>query len=52
MVVDVDDLLPTDELPIQAGMEMEAIEMCVQFMTGQRQIPADMKNDKKDLNVS
>lgn len=52
LVVSAEDLLDTDELPIQAGLEQQAIDICVQFMTGQRSVEADLKNDKKDLNVS
>lgn len=50
MIVSVDDLDPTDELPIPAGMEPDAIDIAVQFFTGERQLPSDEKNDKTDIN--
>lgn len=50
-IVRVEDLADTDELPIQAGLELEAIQVCVEFFTGQRQIGGDKQNDKKDINA-
>lgn len=50
MIVRFEDLAMTDELPIPAGLEDQTIELCVQFVTGQRQLPADRKNDERDLN--
>lgn len=50
MIVNVDDLDSTDDLPIPAGLEDQAIDLCVQFFTGERQLPADEKNDKTDIN--
>lgn len=50
MIVDVDDLSDDDELPIPAGLEGKAIDICVEFFTGQRQMPADRKNDQRDIN--
>jgi hypothetical protein len=52
LIVDVDDIEDSENLPIQAGLEAKAIDMCVAFFTGQRQTPGDLKADKKDLNVS
>lgn len=51
-IIRVDELTDEDELPIQAGVEMEAIDICVQFMTGQRQIPADRNVNKVDINTA
>lgn len=49
-IVDVNDLLDTDELPIPAGQETEAIKICIEFATGVRQTPADRKTDQRDTN--
>lgn len=50
LIVRFEDLADTDELPIPAGLEYLAIDMAVAFATGQRQVPTDTKNDKKDIN--
>lgn len=50
LIVDCDSLADTDELPIQAGLEGKAIDICVEFITGERQMPADRKSDERDLN--
>lgn len=50
LIVRAEDLEDTDELPIPAGLEHLAIDMAVAFATGQRQVPTDTKNDKKDIN--
>lgn len=50
LIVRSEDLADTDELPIPAGLEYMAIDMAVAFATGQKQVPADTKNDKKDIN--
>jgi hypothetical protein len=50
VIVGVDDLTDDAELPIPAGNEQEALQMCVDFVTGTRQLPADHKNDGRDIN--
>jgi hypothetical protein len=50
MIVDTDDLLDTDLLPIPAGLEKLAMDTCYEFMTGERQMPADRKSDQRDIN--
>lgn len=50
LIVRAEDLADTDELPIPAGLEDTALEMALAFVTGQRQIPADTINNKKDIN--
>lgn len=50
LIVRAEDLDDTDELPIPAGLEDTALEMAIAFVTGQRQIPADTINNKKDIN--
>ncbi len=50
-LVKIEDLDDEDELPIQGGMEVEAIQVCVEFFTGQRQL-ADRRNNKADINTS
>lgn len=49
-IVDCDALADTDILPIPAGLEAEAIQNCYEFISGIRQLPADRKNDKRDIN--
>lgn len=49
-IVDVDDLADTDILPIPAGFEKQAIDVCYEFFVGERELPADRKNDKTDVN--
>jgi len=51
IIIDVEELAPTDELPIQAGFETMALDICYQWITGQRQYPADKKNNNADINV-
>lgn len=43
MVKSVEDLDDEEELPIPAGMELEVIDVCVQFFTGVRQLPKDSR---------
>lgn len=42
------DLDDEDELPLPAGMEHLAIDMCADWFLKQRQVPADLINDKAD----
>lgn len=49
-IIDCDSLVDTDILPIPAGLETEAIQNCFEFVSGIRQLPADRKNDKRDIN--
>lgn len=51
MIVRVEDLEDDDELPIEAGMESQALELCVQWFTGERQMPSDKLNNKSDINT-
>jgi len=50
MIASVDNLGPDDMVPLPAGLEVEVIEICRQFFTGQRSLPADMLNDNNDNN--
>lgn len=50
LIIDSSALTDTDELPIQAGLEGKAIDICVEFITGERQMPADRKSDERDVN--
>lgn len=49
-IVAVDDLAPDAELPIPGRGEMEAIQVCVELVTGIRTIAADTKADGRDIN--
>lgn len=51
MIVKTEDLDDDDELPIDAGYEVDAMNVCYQFMTGERQTPADKKSDNSDINT-
>lgn len=51
-IIKIEDLTMDSELPLQAGTELEAIEVCIQFFTGQRSIPADKLNSKSDVNTA
>jgi len=51
IMIDPENFADTDELPIQAGMEQEFLDIIVQHFTGQRQQPADADVDSKDVNV-
>lgn len=50
IIVDVDDLDDDDILPIQAGMEKTALDLCYEYTIGERQLPADKNIDKRDVN--
>jgi hypothetical protein len=51
MIVDTDSLTDDDILPIPAGLEGRAIDICYEFLTGVRQLPpADRKSDERDIN--
>lgn len=49
-IVDVDELADTDILPIPAGFEKQALDVTYEFFVGERELPADRKNDKTDVN--
>lgn len=49
-LIKIEDLTMDDELPLQAGTEIETIQVCMEFFTGQRQIGADKLNNKTDIN--
>lgn len=50
-IVNIDDLSDDDELPIPAGFENDAINMAYSWISGEREIPADKKNNNADINV-
>lgn len=50
MVVRVEDLDDTDELPLSAGVEIDAMEQCINKFNRQRRNPADAKVDAVDVN--
>lgn len=50
MIQDVGTLDYTDELPLAAGLEGRAIDRCVDFFTGQRQVQANLRSDGRDIN--
>lgn len=50
MIVGVEDLDEEAELAIPAGEEDNALNMCVEFVTGQRTITVDTKVDGNDIN--
>lgn len=49
-ILDWDSLSDTDDIPIPAGLEKLAMDTCFEFIAGIRQLPADRKNDNRDLN--
>lgn len=49
-LVDAGSLADTDELPIPAGLESKAIDICFQYVIGVREVPADRVNDQRDIN--
>lgn len=51
IIIDVNELEADDELPIQAGFETMAMDICYEWITGQRQYPSDKKNNNADINV-
>lgn len=51
-IIKIEDLKDDDELPLQAGTEVEAIQVCMEFFTGQRSLPADKLNNKADINTA
>lgn len=50
VLVSVDDLGPDDELPLQAGTEIDAIRIAFEMATGQISNPYDPKIDHDDVN--
>lgn len=49
-VVESSELKDTDQLPLPAGEEKDAIDMCMDFVLGVRQLPVDRKVDGRNLN--
>lgn len=47
-IVRAEDLSDEDELPLPAGTETMALDICIQWFTGQRANPADTINNKSD----
>lgn len=50
-IVRAEDLDDEDELPLPASTETMALDLCVQWFTDQRSRPADLINNKADINV-
>ena len=50
VLVSVDDLDPDDELPLQAGTELDAIRIAYEMATGQLSNPYDSVQDGDDIN--
>lgn len=48
MIANINDLDDEDELPVPSGTEIEVIDLCIQFFTGQRQMPQDVTNNNVD----
>lgn len=46
----IEELIDTDELPIQGGYEKDVLDILVQWFTGQRQMPYDNIINAKDIN--
>lgn len=51
IIVRAEDLDDEDELPIQAGIEKDAIQICFEFVVGQRQLPAQKNAVNTDVNT-
>lgn len=49
-LVETEHIGDDDELPLPAGTEIDALNMCYEFVTGIRQMPADGKLDGNDIN--
>ena len=49
-ITDAESLTDTDLLPIPAGLEGKAIDICYEYVIGIRQVPADRVNDQRDIN--
>lgn len=47
-IVDVRELTDDDELPLAGDTEVMALDLCVQWITGERQMPSDKKNSTVD----
>lgn len=47
-IVDIDELDDTDELPLAGETAMMALDVCVQWISDQRERQADLKNTKVD----
>lgn len=50
-IVRAEDLDDEDELPLPAGMETVALDLCIQWFKDQRSMPAELINNKADINV-
>jgi len=51
IIVRCEDLEDEDELPIIAGFEKDAVQVCFEFISGQRQLPAQKNAIKTDVNT-
>lgn len=49
-IVEASELSDSDELPIPAGREVDVMGYMEKWFLEQRKIPADRKNDNRDLN--
>lgn len=50
VLISVDDLGPDDELPLQAGTELDAVRIAYEMATGQISNPYDSVQDGDDIN--
>lgn len=48
MISSVEDLREDERLPVPASMEMELLQLAIQFMSGKKQTPEDNLNDSVD----
>jgi len=48
-IASIDGFDDNTEIPIPAGLELEIINILVQFFTGERKMPEDVINDNKDV---
>jgi hypothetical protein len=51
ILVAPENFADTDDLPIQAGLEQEFLDICIAHFSAQRQTPADKTVDSSDVNV-
>lgn len=52
LLVDSEELADTDHLPIQAGFEEVALKLIYEWISGERESPADVKNTGRDINIA
>lgn len=49
-IVEASELNDEDEIQLPAGTEKDAIDMCVDFVLGIKQLPVDRKTDDRSIN--